>query len=99
MRVNSLEKKLARAEESVRICKSNIKNQKNKLEEANKKLATIKSIITSINSIPPGELEKLISFDDKLMVNIEVHKGIILELQADLIVDENNFCHLKSASI
>ena len=95
MRNNSLEKKLDRAEESIIISKSNIENQEKKLEEANKKLVAIKGIIANINSIPSGELEKLISISDKLMINVEVHKGIILELQADLNVNENNLNQLK----
>ena len=94
-----MEKKLDRAEESVTICKSNIENQEKKLEEANKTLATIKSTIARINSIPSDELEKLISIDDKLMVNVEVHKGIILELQEDLNINEKNLQQLKSISI
>ena len=69
------------------------------MEEANKTLATIKSTIARINSIPSDELEKLISIDDKLMVNVEVHKGIILELQEDLNINEKNLQQLKSISI
>jgi prefoldin subunit 5 len=91
-----MEKKLERAEESVKICKSNIENQEKKLEEANKKLAAIKSTIASINSTPSGELENLVSIDDKLMIIVEVHKAIILELQADLNINENNLYQLKS---
>ena len=94
-----MEKKLIRAEESIRICKLNIENQKMKLEETNKKLGKIQNIISSINSIPPGEFEKLISIDDKLTVNVEANKRLILELQGDLNINRNNLHELKSQQL
>jgi len=92
-------KKLIRAEESVRICKLNIENQKIKLEETNIKLGKIHNIITSIDSIPQDEFEKLISIDDKLMINIEANKRLILELQGDLYINKNNLHELKSQQL
>ena len=99
MRINPIIIKLNKAKESVRLCRINIENQGKKLDEANKKIAIIQSKISSINSIPAHKLEKLISIVDKLMLNVEVHKGIIIELQRDLNINENNLKQLKSNTI
>lgn len=99
MRINPIIIKLNKAKESVRLCRINIENQGKKLDEANKKIAIIQSKISSINSIPAHKLEKLISIVDKLMLNVEVHKGIIIELQGDLNINENNLKQIKSNSI
>ena len=96
MRINPIETKLNKAKESVRICKINIENQEKKLEENNMKIAIVRSKISSISSISSVKLEKFISIIDKLMLNVELHKGIILELQGDLILSQNNFKQLKS---
>ena len=91
-----MEMKLIRAEELIRICKLNIENQKVKLEQTNKKLGKIQNIIASINTIAQDEFEKLINIDDKLMVNVEANKRLILELQGDLNINKNNLHELKS---
>lgn len=99
MRINPIIIKLNKAKESVRLCRINIENQGKKLDEANEKIAIIQSKISSINSIPAHKLEKLMCIVDKLMLNVEVHKGIIIELQVDLNINENNLKQLKSNSI
>lgn len=99
MRNNPLERKLERAEESVKICKSNIKRQEKELMECNKKMTIMQSKIESINSVPSNVLEKLLCINDKLMISVEVHKGIISELQGDLNKNEDNLHQLKSISI
>lgn len=91
--------KLTRAEESVRICKLNIENQVNKLKKTNEKIAAIKSIIASNNSIPADELKKLINTNDRLIIDVENYKIIILELQGDLNINKNNLHQLKPNSI
>lgn len=96
---NLVIKKLDRAEESVKICKLNIKSQEKKLVEFNTKMAIIQSKLASISSIHSKQCENLISIYNKLMINIEVHTGIILELQKDLNINENNLQQLKSISI
>lgn len=96
---NLVIKKLDRAEESVKICKLNIKSQEKKLVEFNTKMDIIQSKLASISSIHSKQCENLISIYNKLMINIEVHNGIILELQKDLNINENNLQQLKSISI
>jgi len=99
LRINPIIIKLNKAKESVGLCRINIENQGKKLDEANEKIAIIQSKISSINSIPAPKLEKLMCIVDKLMLNVEVHKGIIIELQGDLNINENNLKQLKSNSI
>ena len=94
-----MEKKLDQAKESVRICKFNIENQEKKLEDWNKKLATVQSKIASISSLPSTELEKLINIDSKLMIYVNLHKGLIVELQGELNLNEKNLQLLESNSI
>ena len=94
-----MEKKLDQVKESVRICKFNIRNQEKKLEESNKKIATIKNKIASISSPSLNELEELINIDNKLMIHANLQKGLILELQGELNLYENKLQQLKSNSI
>lgn len=91
-----MEKKLDQAKESVRICRFNIENQEKKLGEWNKKLATVQSKIANISSLPSTELEKLINIDSKLMIYVNLHKGLIVELQGELNLNENNLQLLES---
>jgi len=99
LRTNPIVIKLNKAKESVRLCKINIENQEIKLDEANEKIAIIQSKISSIDSNPSDKLEKFININNKLILNVELHKGIILELQQDLNINENNLKQLKSKSI
>lgn len=98
MKNNSLDKKLDRAEESVKICKLNIDRQSKKLSEYNKKLTIIQNKITCVNSVSSNELEKLMEIETKLIIHINLHKGVILELQEDLNINKNNLQQLKSNS-
>ena len=82
----------------MKICKFNINSQEKKLRDCNKKLAIVQNKITIINSVPSIELEKLIEIDNKLIIYINLHKGVILELQKDLNTNEDNLQQLKSAS-
>lgn len=91
-----MEKKLDQAKDAVRLCKLNIKNQQKKLEAWNKKIEKIKNKMANADTLSPNELEKLMIIDSKLIGHANVHTGIILELQEDLIINENTLKQLKS---
>lgn len=99
LRNYSMEKKLDQAKESIKICKFNIENQEKRLWQWNKKLAQIQSKIANISSLPSTELDKLIGIDNKLMIYVNLHKGLILELQRELKLNENNLKLLEASSV
>ena len=91
----SLEKEIEKVEESIRICKLNVKNQEKKLIESNKKTAIIQSKMASINSLPANEREELLNIDNRLKCQTNLQKELILECKQTLKLYEKMLQRLK----